>query len=864
MLETLAGITVVLLVIVVVIAVIVLSIVKLVNRIERRVGKLTRGLPRARPGPRAKSRGPARPRTTVRPSARSGPAGSIGGAGAATGAGASAGSGGAGRVQRAAVEPRAEMRWMGADQTLRVHELAIAGPMAYVGADRRASGVALDPSEIVAGLAVNPRGQAGALAEWVTYARLSPEQRFAYLKWLANGRLALGDGGFPMLHLLGLERRALADGLDLGAVVHEVCRLREMGSRALAARERASENAGGDGSTDAGGGRRLVSYMRHSGSLLWTLVARRPEAFTQRDVRVLAGRTGSWSEEALASALAWFAGGGGSRGGGAGAGTTDDVTGGATGGGSGIAMPSWLARIVAEQQPGARRSVVLDRLAEKFDALFEARYAERHGDGILLRSAKRDHTLSYRPANHTLESVQTRVPDVLGISSQFGVLVELWNGCIDDLRGMARVGTPAAAGRTTGAITLAQWDAMPADLKVGMENPFAAGLAELAAKHADGKGHAIVGVSEVIAAVRMAHQADRQTYTAAQCKMLARAVEEAGMAIEPDARLTDAGMSRDAGVALLATRIAIEDGEGPAARYLAATCVLRLGAAVALADGEAEDRELEPIALELERAFALSEDDHRRLDALMALLRARGSSVKAVGKRLLAGLTEDARKSVGRLLVAVASADGSVGEAERAALKSSYRALGLGVTELDAALDALRATPAAAGDSAVAPLVLDHAAIARIMAETKEVAQILADAMRGDVDEEEADEGAESAIVPETQSTPLVTVAGDTAAASASTPKPTGAWADGVAAASAASAAPVGLSPRYAAFWTAISARGDWSEQEASGLARSMGLMLSGAVEAVNDWSYERAGGPVLIEEAGRVVVDAERVRALG
>lgn len=841
MLETLAGIAIVLLVIALAIAAIVLSIVRLARRLERKLGRLTRTLPKSR----STRRGPttARPRARASPSKPASDRSTIPPAGPRPRA--------PGRVVRAAPEPKAQTRWMGPQTTLRLHELAIAEPMAYVAIDRRASGIGLDPSEIIGSLPVDPRGRAEVPEDSTSYARLTPPQRFAYLKWLNAGRAELADDGYLMLHFFGLERRALVEGLDLPAIVHEVCRVREMAARALAARD--SGEAPG---IAPAGSRRLVPYMRHSAAFLWTLVARRPDAFSDRDIKVLAMRTGSWSEEALVSALAWFA---------RSLGPTAPAPSSATSGSSpsmppapsdtSAHLPAWMARIVAEQQPGARRSVVLERVWEQFQSLFEARYAERFGHGMPLRTAKRERTISYRPANPSMAALDTPVPDTLGIASQFEPLVHLWNACIDDLRGLARVGTAGASGAVPGAVTLAQWDAIPQDLRSGMENPFAAGLAQLAASSSDGKGHAIVDIASVVAAVRMMYQADRHTYSAAQCQMLARAVDQAGMAIEPDARITEVGMPKDAAVALVSTRIPIDATPEATTRYLAAACVLRLGAAVAMADGEAQDRELEPIAHELERAFSLSEHDHRRLHALMALLRAKGSSVRAVSKRLLASLSLDARRSVGRLLVAVASADGVVGQAERTALKSGFRALGLEAGELEAALASLttRDQPPVTGPATgeAPPLVLDPEAIARIMAETKQVAEILAEAMRGD-----GKERSDKDLVQTSQPRGLNRTSGAPLAPLPASPQ-------GARPGEALAAAPVGLSPRYAAFYAAMVERPAWPLDEASGVARSMGMMLAGAVEAVNDWSFERAGGPVLIEESGRLVIDAERLRQL-
>ncbi|MEZ6235306.1 MAG: TerB N-terminal domain-containing protein [Phycisphaerales bacterium] len=858
---------------------VVLAIVRVADRVTRRVQRLAGPLTGASRGRSSRGSGRLTRNTAQRPRASR----SSGSSRGSTRSGSSR----AATLQRvlAAMQPRPEMVWHGPDATLRLHELRLDAPLAYVAKDRRASGKALDPSEVIGSLEVDRRSAAKPLADWGSYAACGPAQRWAYLTWLASGRASLAsDPGVVHLHFMGLERRALADGQDLGLVVREVCRVRD-----LVAARLASGFPGGDGGAERGGAkhdpdaRRWTSFQRQSGAFLWTLVALRPDAFAERDLRVLSGRTMSWNDEALASGLAWFF----RRGPGA-----TDAEGGR--------LPAWMARVLSEQLPGARRSVVVTRVAEQFDALFESRFTERHPKGLALRTARRPRTLSYRPANRTLAPVEAGVPDPLGLASQFKWLVELWNACIEDLRGLAR----AAAGEgvpDTAEMTQAQWEAMPADLRATMDSPFAAALADLAAAHADDAGHAIVSIGDVVEAVRM-EIGDRARLTPTQSRALATAVGEAGMGLEPDARLAGGSYKRDERVVLMGASAGDAgggEGEGSpseegAARYLAASCVLRLGAAVALADGAADAQELAPIAQEIERAFDLSEGEHRRLDALLVLLKADGSSVRAVGRRLATALPEDTRRSVARLLVAVAGSDGTVDDSESRALKSAYRVLGLEPADLDADLatltigDAPEADDGAAGakggagdgvatGAAPPPLRLDRDAIARIMAETREVSAILAEAMRGGDDddgdadsvsdnaaEDAADNDADGAPPEATRATPASTVASPATQRDGQVPPPASPLAPTPTASSApespaAPTGPDGLGRRYHAFYSALLSSPSIPLEAAEAMARENRLMLAGAIDAINDWSYEIADGPLLYEDAGRLIVDADR-----
>jgi hypothetical protein len=64
------------------------------------------------------------------------------------------------------------------------------------------------------------------------------------------------------------------------------------------------------------------------------------------------------------------------------------------------------------------------------------------------------------------------------------------------------------------------------------------------------------------------------------------------------------------------------------------------------------------------------------------------------------------------------------------------------------------------------------------------------------------------------------------------------------------------LPQRYAVLYELLIAQSEWTMLEAEVLARKQGLMLSGAIEAINDWSFEVHGGPLFIEEPDRLVVE--------
>jgi hypothetical protein len=68
------------------------------------------------------------------------------------------------------------------------------------------------------------------------------------------------------------------------------------------------------------------------------------------------------------------------------------------------------------------------------------------------------------------------------------------------------------------------------------------------------------------------------------------------------------------------------------------------------------------------------------------------------------------------------------------------------------------------------------------------------------------------------------------------------------------------LPARYAAFYQALLSRGQCTIGEAEQLARQHGHMLSGALEALNEWSTEKLGGSLFFEDGNQLVLERERL----
>jgi uncharacterized tellurite resistance protein B-like protein len=706
------------------------------------------------------------------------------------------------------------LTWVGTHEMVVVSGVEIAAAMTYLADTRKADNpepAAIDVALPVARVAVH--SGARELGYWPQYTSLTAEQRRTYLQWLASGRRkAPPELGYTFLFIYGLERRALVESSDQAAVFDEVLRLRGM-------------YATGDLPVSR-------SFDSYTSCFLWFLATAYANVLGLARIERLARETTWWTEEALAALLAWFAE-------------------------SGTPVPAWAAFAVAESLPLSQRSVVVKRVAGEFRELFERKYDAQFPEGLRLRWSKNPWVHRYRPASAALARVEVRLPNVLGVPSQFKALSEIWNVSVADLR---RLSSAVARGEQA-ANTPAAWEALPPELRSDMDHPCCDAMQELVVRETREDGRMFVGAIKLAAVLGIEAT---EKLTQAQARRLCETASHTGYCVEPDARMTGKGYRGDEVVALF---LRMTDEEPEQARYAAAACMLRAGMAMAKADGTVDASETALLMQQIRQAFELAEDEVRRLEALRGLLEHRPPDLTSLG-RLTKGMSLEQRQSIGRLMLAVIAADGVITDDELRAFRKAYQAMDLGKAAADAAIASLSqpagvdepptVRPASyelsAGESIPpAPveqkgLRLNRAAIASIMDDTREVAAMLAEAMRAESDEAPAaalhraapDPGPASAAgargpaqvqadVVECMAEPEITVTSD----------PT-------------------LPARYAAFCQLLLARADWPMADAEATARQHGHMLNGAIEALNDWSFEKYGGQLFVEDGERLLIERQ------
>ena len=699
------------------------------------------------------------------------------------------------------------IRWHGPFEPITFRSAVIQHPLTYA----CQSGTCDEPSAIEASLKVSAIGTLDPLGYWPNYATFTPRQRHEYLLWMAAGRSPRpSEIGYAFLFFYGLERRALHDQKDAELILNEVLRLR---AEHIADNPRVS--------------RSFLGYTKRFSLLL---IAQNPAIWPESMVRPLFEAMQGGKDD-IAVALSWSLM-------------------------QHQHLPEWLAFAMG-QATREGRTHHAPNMAKVLRQLFSQYYAEQWPQGLPLQTLpgapQTEVSITHYAASAGLEHYE----QVLALPSQLlkslEAIVETYERCERELRPVTKL-LSLAKPDDQPLNKLSLWNAFPTALRVGT-HPSGPLLSAKFSQAQVQQMYAILPLSEL---VPLAGLPDRARYSAAQSTQLAEMVESCGFAIEPDPRIGGRAYTSEETVSVflpLSEPIDI-------ARYNAACLMLRLGLLATATDGKPDQAHLKLLAQHLLEVFGLSLSEQRRMMALANLLLSSG--IDGVSTRaLLQKLTSGQRESVGKLLLAIAAHDGTITQEEMKSLRAGFTRLGLNAVTLDSSLTELRVRdgltvvqhtsrrrpgekiPSEPIQSEVVKVHLDQDVIEALLRETQDVQQTLMRAMQTDSEsdasnaqvansESEKDELKASNSQNISSAETIIEVQQDEECEA------------------------VGFSERFRPLYMALLQREVWPLPEASALAREHGQMLSGALEAINEWSLESLGGQLFYEEDDCIIVEKE------
>jgi uncharacterized tellurite resistance protein B-like protein len=693
------------------------------------------------------------------------------------------------RISVSAPSPKrkAPPRWLPAGESVTVGNFVFSSGMVYVSEGEPA---VPEASNINIRLPVGypAQGVAAPLGYYSQYSFLSPDQRAAYLDWLAGGRKdedpASRNLGYIFLFFYGLERRLLVEKGQDQEVVAEIVRL--LHHYGTYARSRSLQSYGCQ----------LVHFWGwQQGEQYYAQLL---EWMKTLPVSLM-------GDDELAIVLASHFQ-------------------------SNKPLPANLAYELTSRDPMSRRSVVVSRVNGEFRELFAKRYLEQFPGGMSLSRCKRLARLQYRPASPTLlyglrDTFAIQVPDVLGLTSQFKPLPGIWNACIEDLIGYSRA-KAKAQGTSEG---MKAYLALPSDLRTGVVHPLAKSWDEILAGARPGKDCCLIDVGH---AVQLIDIPQREKLTPKQSRDLAQAIESLGFVVEPDARY-DSPYAWDQELAVF--KPADSKIMAPSPNYLGASILMKLCVLVAGADGHVAPEELNVSRRFVEQKIRINPEDHRRLEALEQVLIADPNRVSSSLARIARPVPKEQRELICELLVYVAAADSIVTKDEIRTLERIFKAFELPPERLEAYLKSispeLGEVTIQPGGSRVPgdpiprpgqPFHIDMSRVDRIAQETSEVIGILSKVMAEEESEsEESDHNGKTLTVRVSNASAVP----EANRQSNATPE----WLRT-------------LEPKYRPVLLQLLERDSWTRPDFDALAKKFQLMPLDAFDALNGWADENLG----------------------
>lgn len=458
------------------------------------------------------------------------------------------------------------------------------------------------------------------------------------------------------------------------------------------------------------------------------------------------------------------------------------------------------------------------RCAKEFAVLFKRRYTLKYGEGMVIKPNKTRLRLDYTPANPSLRSFCLPVPDLPDPSILKGPtrkILALAEICTDELDAYSRyLGRKGTSENDTAAIML-----LPAEIL----NESAGKVLSTFKRWADEMIASHKGLTSV---------ADFWRYIGANCpaKINKKEVDlmqafalKMGYCLAPDPLYHHVKAEADGALVLFAA------GEGarfsPSQAFISAVITLRLGVMVALSNNSLDQAEREMLENVIDHNSGFSDDEKRSLHAYLAWQLHTPANMTGM-KNKIALLSTAEKLAVGKVIVSVACSDGEIKPAEIKQLEKIYSGLGLDPSTVSSNIHQhstaeISPLPSSASTAlGAAEFTLNASVLAHHESATNDVRKLLSTIFTED--ELELRESAPGIVVQEDS-----------------------------------------LDSVHRQLYCRLLEKDQWPRNEVIELCEHFSLMLGGALEVINEWSYALIDAPVLDDADDDIWVDLEIAKEL-
>ncbi|QLK63412.1 ATPase (plasmid) [Enterobacteriaceae bacterium Kacie_13] len=458
------------------------------------------------------------------------------------------------------------------------------------------------------------------------------------------------------------------------------------------------------------------------------------------------------------------------------------------------------------------------RCEAEFAALFKQRYVEKLGAGLLVKPNKTRLKLEYSPASSTIIEArldQPDLPDPSMLKTPVQKLMNIAEDSTDALEGYSRyLGKKNTSASDVAAVILLP-DEILSDSATEMITHF-----KIWADECIENQEGLAALEEFWTCLGLPAPAK---INKKESDLILGFVHKAGYGIAPDTRYHHAKPEPDGHIVLFP--VPSREALVPSAGFAAVVLALQLGAQMAQIDAGVDTCERELLLRIIVNNRSLSAAEKRSLRAYL-VWRLDSPTSSAGLKTRLEQLSTQEKLDIAEVIVSVACADGRIAPVEIKQLEKIYAYLGLesstvtsNIHRFSVAVKKVPASPSA--DTPGKGFSLDENLLARHESETKDARNLLSTIF---IDNETGEQEEKDAVdikpaIPQ-------------------------------------------LDEAHHQLYQHLQKQETWARDDVTQLCDRLGLMLSGAIETINDWSYERVDAPVLDDDV-EIYVDMEIVQEL-
>lgn len=483
----------------------------------------------------------------------------------------------------------------------------------------------------------------------------------------------------------------------------------------------------------------------------------------------------------------------------------------------GAPVPAPLALAWAKLEPTISLRTPATRCPDEFDKLFLLKYQQEFGEGMPLPRNKTKLKFVYRPASSGLHGYGEiklsfgETPDVTVLTAPVTKLRKLVDQATEELSSFSRFVGKNPNQRTTldGLLQLPAtlWPDQPKAALEGLKSKMDSGLLA-------------IPFQEVLSTF------DAQgAPTKDKVVGLAKALESLNIGMEPDV-LKGAKPPRPEDTVVLFSHQPVEPLVRNSPAFQAALLTLQLSAAVATSDGDFTPQEMEHLQTQIRSWNHLTPGHLQRLMAHLRLLVDTPVSLTSLKKKL-DPIALPAKEAIASFMATLAQSDGAVSPDEVKMLEKVYKALGVEPKKVFSDVHAASAGVSVA-KAETAGFKLDPARIAALQQDTEKVTALLSSIFKEDEPSAPASVEATTEEKEEPSSTPGL----------------------------------LGLDEAHSALARLLLSRPQWSRQELMDAAADLDLMLDGALEQINEASFDSFDVP-LTEGDDPIDVNAEVIQKI-